>query len=372
MATSHPRFSASLKLGSLLGIPIRLHFTFLLVIAFLAWQAVRSGGEAYFWLTLLLLLFSCVVLHELGHAAMAKLFGVQTREIVLLPIGGLARLERMPFGIAELLIAIAGPAVNLGLALLFAIVGLLIGLPQPDTLASAFGIESVIWVLVFANVSLMLFNLLPAFPLDGGRILRGLLTLFMPIERATHLAARTGQGSAVLMVIVGLLLPNPVLVIVAFLIFFGATQELHFQRSRSQILGRRASDAMMTRYDTLAPQTSLEEAGQLMLKGNQQVFPVIDAWQRVAGIVMRPVLLDGLSRGRGHTAVLEVMERDFPTASPDSPLEEVLEKLQNIRRLPVFVIHDNQLVGIVTLENLGEMVALSRLVQREQPSSPES
>jgi len=174
------------------------------------------------------------------------------------------------------------------------------------------------------------------------------------------------------MVIVGLLLPNPVLVIVAFLIFFGATQELHFQRSRSQLLGRTASDAMMTQYETLAPQSSLEDAGQLMLKGNQQVFPVIDVWQRVVGIVTRPVLLDGLSRGGGHTAVLEVMERDFPTASPDSPLEEVLEKLQNIRRLPVFVIHDDQLVGIVTLENLGEMVELSRLVQREQPSSPES
>ena len=236
----------------------------------------------------------------------------------------------------------------------------------------AFGFESIIWVLVFANVSLMLFNLLPAFPLDGGRVLRGLLTLFMPIERATHFSARIGQGSAVLMVILGLLLPNPVLVMVAFLIFFGATQELYFQRSRSQMHGRSARDAMITRYETLAPQSSLEEAGQLMLEGNQQAFPVIDVWQRVAGIVTRPVLFDGLSKGAGHTAVLEVMERDFPTAAPDSPLEEVLEKLQNVRRLPVFVIQDNQLVGIVTLENLGEMVELSRLIQREQPRSPES
>jgi stage IV sporulation protein FB len=361
--SSYPRFGASLKLGSLLGIPIRLHFTFLLVIGWLLWRAVSAGGDAYLWLFLLVLLFGCVVLHELGHASMAMLFGVRTREIVLLPIGGLARMERMPLGAAELLIAIAGPAVNLALALLFSIVGLLIGLPSPGDDPSAIGMGSMIWMLVFANFSLMLFNLLPAFPLDGGRVLRAVLTFVMPVERATLLAGRIGQAMAVLLVLAGLTVPNPILILVALLVFMGAAQEMIFQKSRSAILDKTAREAMITRYETLAPQNSLEEASKLMLEGDQQVFPVVDVWGRVAGVVTRSILFEGIARLGSESAVLEVMEREFPTSSAESPLEGVLEKLQNMHRLPVLVIEEEKLVGMVTSENLGEMVELARLAK---------
>ena len=358
---SFPRFGASVKLGSLLGIPIRLHFTLILVIGWLLWRAVSGAGEAYFWFTLLLLLFACVVLHELGHASMALLFGVRTREIVLLPIGGLARLERMPVGVAELLIALAGPAVNLALGLLFSILALLLVPPQPWS-SPSLGLQLMIW-LVFANFSLALFNLLPAFPLDGGRVLRGLLAFFMPLERATHWAARVGQILAVLLILVGLSLGNPFLILVAILVFVGASQEMFFQRSRTQMLGRTAKEAMITTYESLAPQDTLEAAGKLMLDREQRVFPVIDGWGRLAGIVTRSILFEGLARRGSETAVLEVMVRDFPTVSAASPLEEVLEKLQNPGRFPVFVIEESRLVGIVTSENLGQMVEYSRLVR---------
>ena len=358
---SFPRLGASVKLGSLLGIPIRLHFTFLLLVAWLGWQAARRGGDAGFWFLLLLLLFACVVLHELGHASMAMLFGVRTREIILLPIGGLAKLERIPAGIAELLIAIAGPAVNLALCLLFSIVGLLLGFPEPWTGEASLGVQSMIWMLVFANLSLMLFNLLPAFPMDGGRVLRGVLNFFMPIEHATHWASRVGQGMAILFVVVGLSLPNPFLVLIAVFVFIGAAQELYSQRSRTRLAGKTARDAMITRFETLAPQDSIDRAGDLLREGEQQVYPVIDGWGRLAGVVTRATLFAALSEGRGSTALLEVMEREPPTIEPHVSLEAVLEKLQISRGMPVFVVDDSGLLGLVTAGKIGELAELERV-----------
>ena len=355
---SFPRLGASVKLGSVLGIPIRLHFTFLLLVGWLGWQAATRGGDAGFWFVLLLLLFACVVLHELGHASMAMLFGVRTREIILLPIGGLAKLERIPAGIAELLIAIAGPAVNLALCLLFSIVGLLFGLPEPWNGDPSLGVQSMIWMLVFANLSLMLFKLLPAFPMDGGRVLRGVLHFFMPIENATHWASRVGQGMAILFFVVGLSLPNPFLVLIAVLVFIGAAQELYSQRSRTRLAGKTARDAMITRFETLAPQDSINRAADLLRQGEQQVYPVIDGWGRLAGGVTRATLFAVLSEGRGSTPLLEVMEREPPTIEPDVPLEAVLEKLQLARGLPVFVFDDSGLLGLVTASRIGELAEL--------------
>ncbi|MDX1382355.1 MAG: site-2 protease family protein [Thermoanaerobaculia bacterium] len=358
---------ASLGLGSLFGVPIRLHLTFFILLAWLGWRALTQGAAGVAGLLWILLLFSFVVLHELGHALMARACGVATREIVLLPIGGLARLERMPSGLSELLIALAGPAVNLGLGLAFMIAGVLL-FDVPVDLGSAGAALSpalLMWGATLTNFALMAFNLLPAFPMDGGRVLRALLTLAMPLDRATRWAARVGQAVAIAFVLLGLTGGNPILVLIGAMVFIGAANESLFQTSRSRVTGRLAKEAMVTRFEAVAPQDSLGHAAELLLQTEQTVFPVVDAWGRPAGALTRSALLAGLERGGADSAVLEIMIREVPLVAPEAPLESVLDLLQNAARLPVFVVEEERLVGMVTSENLGEMMEIRRALGAE-------
>ena len=352
---------ASFGLGRLFGIPIRLHLTFLLLLAWLIWRAGTQGAAGFAGLVWVLLLFSFVVLHELGHALMARACDVKTHEIVLLPIGGLARLERIPSGMAELVIALAGPAVNLGLGLVFMITGVLT-LDEPVALGveGGFAPGTFVWFLAFTNFALMAFNLLPAFPMDGGRVLRAALTLVMPLDGATRWAARVGQVVAVLFVLFGFSSGNPVLVLIGVMVFIGAANESLFQTSRSRVTGRLAAEAMVTRFEALAPQDPLGKVADLVVRTEQTVFPVLDAWGRLSGVLTRAELFRGLEQGGKEGAVLEVMERDVPRAQLETPLEKVLEQLQNPSRLPVFVMDDERLAGIITSENLGEMMEIQR------------
>jgi stage IV sporulation protein FB len=356
---------SSLHLATVLGIPIRIHFTFLLLLVYIGIASRSTPGGPIRAVVYILLLFACVVLHELGHATMARRYGVKTREIVLYPIGGIARLEGMPSGKAELLIALAGPAVNVVLAALLALVIVWADLPRPWATAAMpapLG-EDLLTSLFFANVLLVLFNLIPAFPMDGGRVLRASLTFFLPEDRATHVAALVGQAVAMLFGAVGLVIGNPFLIFIAFFVFLGAAQEAAFHRTRSVVRGRRAKEAMVTRFESLAPQDSLEEATHLLLSTHQQDFPVIDAWGRIAGVITRGVLLRGLATiGKGG-AVLEVMQREVLVVGPDENLEDVVRQLQSDPGAPVLVAEDGRLVGMITLENLAEMVEVVRAVK---------
>ena len=210
----------SMRVGSLLGIPIRVHFTFVLL---LLWFGTVSSGQGQGFLggvVFMLLLFGCVVLHELGHATMARRFGVETREIVLYPIGGVARLERIPSGKAELLIALAGPAVNALLA------GLLFGwlmvrqVRAPGSPMELLTDAPLVWQMLTANLTLFFFNLIPAFPMDGGRVLRALLAMSMDYVRATRIAATIGQMMAIVFVFVVVtgIFNNPLLLFVALVV----------------------------------------------------------------------------------------------------------------------------------------------------------
>jgi Zn-dependent protease len=350
----------SLRIASLLGIPIRIHFTFLLLLVFFGYQAVASGKTFVSGVVSIVLLFACVVLHELGHAVVARFYGVRTREIVLYPIGGVARLERMPSGQAELLIAAAGPMVNLLLAGLIFLAMLAMQIQVPGSAADLMSGDSLLLQLLFANVILLFFNLLPAFPMDGGRVLRATLTFFMSEERATTIAAFVGQGMAILFGAIGLFSQNPFLIFIAFFVFLGAGQEAAFHRSRSAVQGLTASAAMMTKFETLAPQDSLGKAADLLLATHQQDFPVIDAWGRVAGILHRGTLLEGLARVGKEAAVLDVMARQVSAVHPDTPLEEVLRILQGNPMSPVLVIGSSGLVGLINLENFSELIEVSK------------
>jgi len=356
----------SFHLVTVLGIPIRVHFTFLLLLAWFGVAAWSSGGNPVAEIVFLVLLFACVVLHELGHAVMALRFSVPTREIVLYPIGGVARLERMPTGRAELLIALAGPAVNVVLAAFLLAAILITGVPvAPPEGAVSFLDMSMLGRLFAINVLLVLFNMIPAFPMDGGRVLRAALSLRMPDDRATDIAASVGRGFAILFGLAGFFgtpwtPPNVILILIAIFVFLGASQEASFFRSRVVVLGRVAREAMITRFETLAPQDTLSRASEHLLATHQQDFPVIDAWNRAAGILHRSALLRGIAHTGPATPVLEVMDREITIVPPDMPLEHVLAQLQASPRKPLLVQEGDSIVGMITLENLVEFIEVSR------------
>ncbi len=351
----------SLRLGRVLGIPIRIHFTFPLLLVFYAFDAATRDGNVPLTVLAVLLMFACVVLHELGHAVMARAYGVGTREIVLYPIGGVARLERIPTGIAELLIALAGPAVNLVLAPLMLVALVLLTDPGIPEATGAITTFSNVLVHVFvANALLFAFNLIPAFPMDGGRVLRALLSLAMPDDRATTIAATIGQAIAVVIGGIGLVKGPLFLLLIALFVFLGAGQEAAFFRRRAVVLGRVAREAMVVEFETLAPQDSLGHAAERLLATHQQDFPVVDAWRRVAGVLTRATLLRGLARQGNEAAVLDVMERAFPTVEPGVDLTEVLRLLQTNPGVPVLVLDDEGLRGMITLENLAEFIEVAR------------
>jgi Zn-dependent protease/CBS domain-containing protein len=352
----------SLQLLQLFGIPIRVHFTFLFLVVWFAVYAASVGESAALAMLQLAMVFLCVVLHELGHALVARRFGVETQEIVLYPIGGMARLTRIPSGFAELAIAAAGPLVNLviggaGLAAMAAF-------QVPFELAGATLGHSLLSRLVLANLLLFLFNLLPAFPMDGGRILRAAMTFVFAEERATRIAAAIGQGMAVLLALLAFFGPgsNLILLLIALFVFVGAGQEAAMNRTRSMVRGRTAGEAMMTRFETLKPQDSLEWAARLCLATHQRHFPVVDAWGRVAGLLDRAALLGGLSTLGRDAAVLEAMRRGVEGVSPAAPLEEVLRRLLSSQQETVLVVEDDRLLGMLDLDKVSHFVDVTRRI----------
>jgi stage IV sporulation protein FB len=221
------------------------------------------------------------------------------------------------------------------------------------------GLPGLALYLVKMNAILFLFNLVPAFPMDGGRILRATLSLRLPEDRATNIAAGIGQAIAVVFAVVGLF-KDPVLLLIALFVFLGAGHEAAFVQRRFMVRGRFAREAMITRFETLAPQDSLRRTAQLLLDSHQQDFPVIDAWGRIAGILSRSAALQGLARSGPGAAVLEVMDREVPVVAPGAPMDEVLRLFQTDAGKPVLVVDGDALVGMITLENLAEFIEIAR------------
>ena len=357
-STSGSRWS--FQIATLLGIPIRVHVTFLALLVWFGTMAAAQSRDVRAELAFVLGVFACVVLHELGHAAMAKRFGVKTREIVLYPIGGVARLERIPGGVAELLIALAGPLVNVVLATLLAVVLATEGFPLGLSIAFPWEGAGLVPKLLWANVMLVLFNMIPAFPMDGGRVLRGLLSISLGQDRATRIAAIVGQSFAILFVVMGLWTAQLLLVFIGVFVFLGATQEAAYQRGRSAVAGRVVKDAMISRFEVLRPQDSLGRAAELLLATHQHDFPVLDAWDRVAGILPRVRLLEALARAGSAAPVLDVMQRDPVVVAPDAPLDAVLPHVQADPARPLLVVDGGKLVGMLTLENLSEFIVIAQ------------
>lgn len=356
----------SLKLGKLFGIDVYLHFTFLLLLAFLGfyfWRTTNDAGAALRGVAFISALFGCVVLHELGHALMARRYGIKTHDITLLPIGGLARLEKMPEKpMQELWVALAGPAVNVVIALIL-MVGLAITngfIPVDETSV----IGGSFWQrLMVVNVVLVVFNLLPAFPMDGGRVLRALLSMRLGRRRATVIAANVGQAMAILFGIFGFFF-NPFLIFIGIFVFLGAQAEAGLVEMQSALSGLRVRDAMVSHYRTLSSQDTLDKAVTELLAGSQHDFPVMENGRPV-GILRRNDLVKALSEGRRDESVSQAMQSGCEMVDETALLQGAVESMRSQGCTTVPVMADGRMVGLLNLENVSEMIMVSTAMERK-------
>jgi Zn-dependent protease len=348
------------KLGRFAGIDVYVHATFLLLVGWVGysyWLEHHNWGEVLNGLLFILALFLCVVLHEYGHALTARKFGIQTRDITLYPIGGVARLEKMPDKpIEELWVALMGPAVNVVIAVLFfaylLLTGGLVPLTQLSVASGSFAER-----LMVVNIWLVLFNIIPAFPMDGGRVLRALLALRLDYVRATQIAANIGQGIAFLFGFIGLF-SNPFLVFIAFFVWIGASQEASMVQMRNSIGGIPVTRAMLTDFKTLSPQDKLAQVVALILAGSQHDFPVVDATGRVAGILDRDTFIRALTEHGQSVSVMDFIRSDIPEVDSTDMIDTALMRLEESRSKTLPVVHAGQLVGLITAENITEFLMI--------------
>lgn len=354
---------SALRVATVAGIPIRLHFTFLL---FLLWVGLagpnRAGGLS---IAYVLALFLCVVLHELGHSVVAQRYGIPVLDITLYPIGGVARIEKRPTAKQELAIAVAGPAVNVVIALL--LWGVLTALKTPPLLTL---LQSPVQTLpvflvkvLLANITLVLFNLIPAFPMDGGRVLRALLAMNMPPPRATAIAATIGQTIAIGAGIWAIFGHQWFLMFIAFFIYLGAGQEAFAYKQAALGEGVQVRSAMMTDVRTLTTGNTLKEAADALLDTSQHDFPVM-LGETVQGLLTRDGLLRGLVESGPSAYVAGAMFRQFAFVGPDDDLGAMLPVLQASGG-PLLVLDpavEGRLLGMITAENVQEYFAVKQIV----------
>src|SRR5215212_928487 len=349
------------KIGRLSGIDVRVHWTFFLLLAFFAFIGYQEPGGLVGALTAtitIVALFFCVLLHEFGHSLVAQRLGIKIHSITLLPIGGVSNLESLPEKPAdEVKITVAGPLVNVVLAPIFFGVGLLLG-AVPRLPADLFtGIGSVgqfFFYLGYINVVLALFNLLPAFPMDGGRILRALLATRLGAVRATEISSAVGQLFAVAFFLIGLISGNLLLALVAVFIFFGASGESQMVRQRELTRGLLVSDVMGTkpRTETVTPYHTFGQVLDSVIHGYQEDFPVVDEEGNLVGMLTRNEIMAAAHSPERYSSVRDLMKTNVPTISSQADLfEDGLPILQQsgLRALPVT--ENGELVGMLTIED---------------------
>jgi Zn-dependent protease/CBS domain-containing protein len=356
----------SLKLGRFAGIDVFVHWTFVLLLGWIFVAQFGHGGDAVAALRVvafLLSLFGCVVLHEYGHALTARRYGIRTRDITLLPIGGVATLERMPENPRqELWVSLAGPAVNLVIAAaLFAVLLVIRGSAPIETILLSDGFLP---RLMSVNIFLAVFNLLPAFPMDGGRVLRAVLATRLGRRRATQIAANVGQAMAIALGVLGFfVVGNPLLIFIAIFVYLGAQGEAQMVELTSIIRGLEVRDAMLTRFRTLSDADALGVAVDQLLAGSQQDFPVLDG-TNIAGILRRQDLVKALAEHGRDASVGSAMCRECHPIAADVPLERAFEKLQQHGCSAVPVLENSRLIGLLTLENISELVMVNTALEK--------
>lgn len=355
----------SIDVGRVAGITVRLHTTFLLLLIWIGVSHYLAGGwpAAVQGLAFIVAIFGSVLLHEFGHALAAKRYGIETPDITLLPIGGVARLERLPERpLEELVVAAAGPAVNVVIVALLYFGLVLTGRPgMPEGFALVGG--SLMAQLMVVNISLVLFNIIPAFPMDGGRILRALLATRLGFTRATEIAASIGQAFAFIFVLVGFF-TNPFLIFIGLFVYMGAAGEASSAQLRDFAESVPVAAVMLTDVRALHRETPLADAVETLLRGTQREFPVVDGYRRAVGMLCREDVIKALRQHGPHVPVADVMQTNVPVVGRSEMLTRVFPRMQEGKHQAVSVVDPNGvLIGLLTRDNLAEVMMVHSAIR---------
>lgn len=347
----------SLSLGSIFGIKVQIHWTFLILLGWIVLSNMRAGAgmQQTIWAVLFILaIFACVTFHEFGHALAAKRFGIVTKDITLLPIGGLARLESIPEKPKEeLIVALAGPLVNILIApVLYPFSNYALNMENMDQLAAINGTNFVFNIMII-NLWLAIFNLIPAFPMDGGRVLRALLSFKLERHKATRLAANIGQMVAIGFVILGFM-ANPFLIFIGFFIFLGAQSEAELTHAQSILKTYTVKDAVMHHFQTVRPDDTISAAVQMLLNGQCRSFLVVDE-SRPVGTLDRDEIIRAISARGEEVKIGEVMNKDLTFLQAEMPLTDAWPQIQRQKSL-IPVMQGNELIGTLDSENVMEFI----------------
>ncbi len=353
---------ANLSLGSISGIKIKVHWTFFFLIAWIVFSELKQGGtteSVLFNITLVLAVFVCVILHELGHALTAKRFGISTKKITLLPIGGMASLERIPESPKqELLVTLAGPLVNVIIALLLYFIipvneFMNLNFTESFEILMSFSFQNFFFYLFIVNVGLVIFNIIPAFPMDGGRILRALLAMNMSRVKATQIASSIGQFIAVIFLLLGLLF-NPFLVVIALFIFLGAYGENQMVQQLALLKGHSVEEAMIINMTTFKPEDSLDLVVNKIISGTETNFIVFKD-HRIEGVLYHQSIIDNSNK---NVLVKDIMDTSFKTVKHTDDLKEIYTLVFSKKESFIPVVNQEKLVGVIDATNLNEYMLL--------------
>jgi Zn-dependent protease/predicted transcriptional regulator len=363
----------SIKVASVADIKVKVHITFILLLVWLAVVYYGMGGmaAAVDGVLFFCLVFLCVVLHEFGHAIAAKRYGIRTPDITLLPIGGVARLERMPDKPSqEVVVAVAGPLVNVVICGVLAVVAALVFDRMPDMNPFQKPEHNLVGRLIGVNAMLVVFNMIPAFPMDGGRVLRALLAMRMPYGRATHIAATVGQGFAFFIGFAGLLGPNILLIVLGVFLYMGAAGESAYAQMRDISTGLHVSSAMVTDFRAVPDTATLDDVIDVLLATSQHEFPVVREGGELCGLLTRDDLIVALRKSGAGTCVTEVMRTEIPTVTPGMRFDTAFAMMQE-RNCPALPVLDaeGRLAGLFTPENVGELLMVHSVLQERQRAS---
>ena len=348
----------SINIGTIAGTVVRIHITFLLFLGWIFLAGWYSSGADAAWsgLAFMILLFACVLAHEFGHIFAARPFGVSTPTVTLLPIGGVARLERIPEKPSEeFLVAIAGPLVNVAIAIVLVVV-FGASLDARNLTGMDNSAVHLLDRLAVVNIFLVLFNMIPAFPMDGGRVLRALLATRLGHVRATEIAASIGQVVAFGLGFLGLF-GNPLLIFIAIFVYLAASSEAQLVAIRAMSRDVPVSAAMMTQIARLAPDAHIDEAVTTLLRTSQSEFPVVDTDGRLVGVLGRADMIRALKERGPDARIADAMTKDIPTIGHRACLDEAFRLLQEKQAPAVGVVDaEGKLAGLITSETVGEML----------------
>jgi Zn-dependent protease/predicted transcriptional regulator len=356
----------SLFLGSYRNVKVFIHWTFSLLLLWIIISNVRAGvptADVMWTVLFVLALFFCVILHEFGHALAAQRYGIQTRDIILFPIGGVARLEKLPEDPKqELWVAIAGPLVNIVLFILLSIYLYATGFEMHEVENFGIRASTIVPYLASANLILAIFNLIPAFPMDGGRVLRAFLSIKLPRAKATQIAGTIGQFLAILFVFYGLF-NNPIMVLIGLFIFLGAATEVSQTRNESLLKGFKVKDALMMKFQIIAFDAPLSKAVEKLLNSQSTHFVVVKDDVPI-GTLSRNEIIKGLQEGGEHLPVDQIADLNPLRIETEQDMDDAWKKMLANQKKVAFVIENGHFTGILDQENISEFMMVRSALEK--------